>query len=65
MVVNSTCPSSFPLTQLDQSVISGIATGDAEAQNKSLIKIWCQTFTNTVRPTHIHICTKYPQNINI
>ncbi|XP_070836820.1 solute carrier family 34 member 2a [Chaetodon trifascialis] len=35
------------IIQLDQSVISGIATGDPEARNKSLIKKWCQTFTNT------------------
>ncbi|KAK9980724.1 hypothetical protein ABG768_000313 [Culter alburnus] len=40
-----------PLTQsiieLDESVISGIATGDPEAKNKSLIKVWCQTASNT------------------
>ncbi|XP_067298895.1 solute carrier family 34 member 2a [Pseudorasbora parva] len=40
-----------PLTQsiieLDQSVISGIAVGDPEAKNKSLIKVWCQTASNT------------------
>uniref|UniRef100_A0A667WYM9 Solute carrier family 34 member 2a n=1 Tax=Myripristis murdjan TaxID=586833 RepID=A0A667WYM9_9TELE len=35
------------IIQLDESVISGIATGDVEARNKSLIKKWCQTFTNT------------------
>lgn len=35
------------IIQLDQSVISGIATGDPEARNKSLIKKWCLTFTNT------------------
>jgi len=29
-------------------VISGIATGDAEAKNKSFIKVWCQTASNTV-----------------
>lgn len=36
-----------PLTkniiELDSSVISGIATGNPAAQNKSLIKIWCKT----------------------
>ncbi|XP_030641990.1 solute carrier family 34 member 2b [Chanos chanos] len=36
-----------PLTkniiQLDKSVISDIATGDAAARNKSLIKRWCKT----------------------
>ncbi|XP_059184803.1 solute carrier family 34 member 2a [Centropristis striata] len=35
------------IIQLDESVISGIATGDSEARNKSLVKKWCQTFTNT------------------
>lgn len=35
------------IIQLDQTVISQIATGDPEARNKSLIKIWCETFTNT------------------
>ncbi|XP_034059364.1 solute carrier family 34 member 2a [Gymnodraco acuticeps] len=35
------------IIQLDQSVINGIATGDPAARNKSLIKIWCHTFTNT------------------
>ncbi|XP_043918096.1 sodium-dependent phosphate transport protein 2B [Protopterus annectens] len=34
------------IVQLDKSVISGIATGDAAARNKSLIKIWCKTETN-------------------
>ncbi|XP_012686724.1 solute carrier family 34 member 2a [Clupea harengus] len=40
-----------PITEaiivLDKSVISGIATGDPAAKNKSLILIWCDTFTNT------------------
>lgn len=46
-----------PLTkniiELDSSVISGIATGDPAAQNKSLIKIWCKTqkFTDLVNIT--------------
>ncbi|XP_057208042.1 solute carrier family 34 member 2b isoform X2 [Triplophysa rosa] len=46
-----------PLTkniiELDSSVISGIATGDPAAQNKSLIKIWCKTqkVTNLVNIT--------------
>ncbi|KAF6737991.1 Sodium-dependent phosphate transport protein 2B [Oryzias melastigma] len=35
------------LLNLDESVISGIATGDPEARNKSLIKEWCLTYTNT------------------
>uniref|UniRef100_A0A3Q4B0I4 Uncharacterized protein n=1 Tax=Mola mola TaxID=94237 RepID=A0A3Q4B0I4_MOLML len=33
--------------QLDESIISGIATGDREARSKSLVKKWCQTSTNT------------------
>lgn len=31
------------IVQLDKSVITGIATGDPEARNKSLIKRWCKT----------------------
>ncbi|XP_036970001.1 sodium-dependent phosphate transport protein 2B-like [Acanthopagrus latus] len=42
-----TDPLTDSIVQLDQSVISGIATGDPEARNKSLIKRWCLTFTNT------------------
>uniref|UniRef100_A0A671YHB4 Solute carrier family 34 member 2a n=1 Tax=Sparus aurata TaxID=8175 RepID=A0A671YHB4_SPAAU len=42
-----TDPLTDSIVQLDQSVISGIATGDQEARNKSLIKRWCLTFTNT------------------
>uniref|UniRef100_A0A8C4HXX7 Sodium-dependent phosphate transport protein 2A n=1 Tax=Dicentrarchus labrax TaxID=13489 RepID=A0A8C4HXX7_DICLA len=38
-----------PLTkmiiQLDQSVITAIATGDQSVRNKSLVKQWCQTTT--------------------
>ncbi|CAM9473221.1 unnamed protein product [Lampetra planeri] len=41
-----------PLTkliiQLDSSVLTDIATGDPEAQDKSLIKSWCKTNTYTV-----------------
>ncbi|XP_062407301.1 solute carrier family 34 member 2a [Sardina pilchardus] len=40
-----------PLTEsiivLDQTVINAIATGNPEAKNMSLIKIWCDTFKNT------------------
>ncbi|XP_003226172.2 sodium-dependent phosphate transport protein 2B [Anolis carolinensis] len=31
------------IIQLDKSVISGIATGDEAAKNKSLVKNWCKT----------------------
>ncbi|KAG5849660.1 hypothetical protein ANANG_G00113280 [Anguilla anguilla] len=42
-----TDPLTESIIQLDESVISGIATGDPTARNKSLIKIWCKTQTNT------------------
>ncbi|KAM4628552.1 solute carrier family 34 member 2b [Polymixia lowei] len=42
-----TDPLTDAIIQLDKSVISGIATGSAEARNKSLIKSWCKTKTNT------------------
>ncbi|KAJ0032181.1 hypothetical protein NQD34_002262 [Periophthalmus magnuspinnatus] len=35
------------LLNLDKSVIAGIATGDPEARNKSLVKRWCKTFSNS------------------
>uniref|UniRef100_A0A8C7ZU32 Solute carrier family 34 member 2a n=1 Tax=Oryzias sinensis TaxID=183150 RepID=A0A8C7ZU32_9TELE len=44
-----TDPLTESIIQLDKSVISGVATGDPEARNKSLIKKWCLTYTNTVR----------------
>lgn len=34
--------------QLDKKVINQIAMNDEAAKNKSLIKIWCKTFTNMV-----------------
>ncbi|GAA6081526.1 solute carrier family 34 member 2a [Tachysurus ichikawai] len=42
-----TDPLTHSIIQLDESVISGIAVGDPDARNKSLIKTWCQTSTNT------------------
>ncbi|XP_077964855.1 sodium-dependent phosphate transport protein 2B isoform X1 [Gasterosteus aculeatus] len=42
-----TDPLTDSIIQLDKSVITGIATGDAAARNKSLIKVWCKTETNT------------------
>ncbi|XP_034044563.1 sodium-dependent phosphate transport protein 2B-like [Thalassophryne amazonica] len=45
--------------QLDESVISGVAIGDPEARNKSLIKIWCQSFTNT---TSVNVTVPGPEN---
>lgn len=47
------------IIQLDQTVISQIATGDPEARNKSLIKIWCKTFTNT---TFMNVTVPGPEN---
>ncbi|TKS68094.1 Sodium-dependent phosphate transport protein 2B [Collichthys lucidus] len=47
------------IIQLDESVISGIATGDPEARDKSLIKRWCQTFTNT---TLMNVTVPGPEN---
>eukprot|EP00074_Homo_sapiens_P035888 NP_006415.2 sodium-dependent phosphate transport protein 2B isoform a [Homo sapiens] len=34
------------IVQLDKKVISQIAMNDEKAKNKSLVKIWCKTFTN-------------------
>uniref|UniRef100_A0A8C3A064 Sodium-dependent phosphate transport protein 2B n=1 Tax=Cyclopterus lumpus TaxID=8103 RepID=A0A8C3A064_CYCLU len=42
-----TDPLTDSIIQLDKSVITGIATGDPAARNKSLIKIWCKKETNT------------------
>lgn len=53
----SLCPFLFSLSQLDQSVISGIATGHPEASNKSLIRKWCRILTNAVCPKHF-CCTQ-------
>uniref|UniRef100_A0A3P8VDM2 Solute carrier family 34 member 2a n=1 Tax=Cynoglossus semilaevis TaxID=244447 RepID=A0A3P8VDM2_CYNSE len=47
------------IVMLDSSVLSGIATGDPEAQNKSLIKRWCKTFTNT---TLMNVTVPGPEN---
>ncbi|KAK2919040.1 hypothetical protein Q8A73_003411 [Channa argus] len=47
------------IIQLDESVISGIATGDPDARNRSLIKKWCQTFTNT---TLMNVTVPGPEN---
>ncbi|XP_037329095.2 solute carrier family 34 member 2a [Pungitius pungitius] len=47
------------IIQLDESVINGIATGDPEARNKSLIKRWCETFINT---TLMNVTVPGPEN---
>uniref|UniRef100_A0A3B3ZW27 Uncharacterized protein n=1 Tax=Periophthalmus magnuspinnatus TaxID=409849 RepID=A0A3B3ZW27_9GOBI len=40
-------------------LISQIATGDPDARNKSLIKTWCKTFTNT---TLMNVTVPGPEN---
>ncbi|KAJ0033031.1 hypothetical protein NQD34_000138 [Periophthalmus magnuspinnatus] len=47
------------IIQLDETVISQIATGDPDARNKSLIKTWCKTFTNT---TLMNVTVPGPEN---
>ncbi|KAM6921677.1 solute carrier family 34 member 2b [Xenentodon cancila] len=42
-----TDPLTESIIQLDKKVINEIATGDAAARNKSLIKRWCNIETNT------------------
>uniref|UniRef100_A0A3B3WTG3 Solute carrier family 34 member 2a n=1 Tax=Poecilia mexicana TaxID=48701 RepID=A0A3B3WTG3_9TELE len=48
------------IIQLDESVIGGIASGDSDARNKSMIKIWCQTANETVR--HAVSCVRFATN---
>ncbi|KAI4901958.1 hypothetical protein NFI96_005368 [Prochilodus magdalenae] len=56
-----TDPLTHSIIELDESVISGIATGDPEAANKSLIKTWCSTSTNTtLQNVTIVNCTSAP-----
>ncbi|CAL9696037.1 unnamed protein product [Knipowitschia caucasica] len=54
-----TDPLTDAIVQLDKSVITGIATGDPEARNKSLVLRWCKTFSNTstVNQT-VYNCTR-------
>ncbi|KAJ3614585.1 hypothetical protein NHX12_018157 [Muraenolepis orangiensis] len=54
-----TDPLTESIIQLDKSVISGIATGDPESRNRSLIKTWCITFTNT---TLMNVTVLGPEN---
>ncbi|XP_023654105.1 sodium-dependent phosphate transport protein 2B-like [Paramormyrops kingsleyae] len=42
-----TDPLTNAVIQLDEDVLNDIATGDSSARNRSLIKIWCETETNT------------------
>ncbi|XP_072317219.1 LOW QUALITY PROTEIN: sodium-dependent phosphate transport protein 2B-like [Eucyclogobius newberryi] len=53
-----TNPLTNSIVKLDKSVITGIATGDPEARNKSLVKRWCKTFSNTsVSNVRVYNCT--------
>ncbi|XP_029788430.1 sodium-dependent phosphate transport protein 2B isoform X2 [Suricata suricatta] len=47
------------IIQLDKKVINQIAMNDEEAKNKSLIKIWCDTFTNV---TQMNVTVPSPEN---
>ncbi|XP_054636037.1 sodium-dependent phosphate transport protein 2B-like isoform X2 [Dunckerocampus dactyliophorus] len=47
------------IIQLDKSVLSEIATGDPAARNRSLIKKWCQTYTNT---STVNVTVPGPEN---
>ncbi|KAM7326296.1 hypothetical protein ACRRTK_014774 [Alexandromys fortis] len=47
------------IIQLDKKVIQQIAMSDPEAQNKSLIKIWCKTITNV---TQMNVTIPSPDN---
>ncbi|XP_056092171.1 solute carrier family 34 member 2a [Rhinichthys klamathensis goyatoka] len=56
-----TDPLTLSIIELDESVISGIAIGDSEAKNKSLIKVWCQTASNTTQQNVTAAnCSAYP-----
>ncbi|XP_012519660.1 PREDICTED: sodium-dependent phosphate transport protein 2B [Propithecus coquereli] len=47
------------IIQLDKKVINQIAMNDEAAKNKSLIKIWCKTFTNV---TQMNVTVPSPEN---
>ncbi|XP_019717882.1 sodium-dependent phosphate transport protein 2B-like isoform X2 [Hippocampus comes] len=47
------------IIKLDKSVLSEIATGDPAARNKSLIKKWCKTYTNT---STVNVTVPGPEN---
>nr|XP_006207069.2 sodium-dependent phosphate transport protein 2B isoform X1 [Vicugna pacos] len=47
------------IIQLDKDVINQIAMNDETAKNKSLIKIWCKTFTNV---TERNVTVPSPEN---
>ncbi|XP_061685411.1 sodium-dependent phosphate transport protein 2B-like [Syngnathoides biaculeatus] len=47
------------IIKLDKSVLSEIATGDPAARNKSLIKRWCETYTNV---STVNVTVPGPEN---
>ncbi|XP_048220478.1 sodium-dependent phosphate transport protein 2B [Perognathus longimembris pacificus] len=47
------------IIQLDKNVIHQIAMNDPSAQNKSLVKTWCKTFTNV---TEMNVTVPSPVN---
>ncbi|XP_055981569.1 sodium-dependent phosphate transport protein 2B-like isoform X2 [Sorex fumeus] len=47
------------IIQLDKKVISQIAMNDEMAKNKSMVKIWCKTFTNM---TQMNVTVPSPDN---
>ncbi|KAM3875842.1 solute carrier family 34 member 2b [Diretmus argenteus] len=52
-----TDPLTDSIVQLDKTVISDIATGDPSARNKSLIKRWCKTYTNSsLQNVTVNLC---------
>uniref|UniRef100_A0A4W5KV66 Solute carrier family 34 member 2a n=1 Tax=Hucho hucho TaxID=62062 RepID=A0A4W5KV66_9TELE len=57
-----TDPLTKAIIELDKSVISGVATGDPAARNKSLILKWCKTFTNVVKE-HVNYTPNILQHV--
>lgn len=54
-----TDPLTEGIIQLDQNVINEIAQGNLEARDKSLIKRWCKTYSNT---TLMNVTVPGPEN---
>uniref|UniRef100_A0A3B5AC33 Sodium-dependent phosphate transport protein 2B n=1 Tax=Stegastes partitus TaxID=144197 RepID=A0A3B5AC33_9TELE len=56
-----TDPLTDSIIELDKSVITGIATNDPEARNKSMIKRWCKTEINVaIFSKHIFVNVDLP-----
>ncbi|XP_057700642.1 sodium-dependent phosphate transport protein 2B-like [Corythoichthys intestinalis] len=54
-----TDPLTESIIKLDKTVLSEIATGDPAARNKSLIKRWCETYTNM---STVNVTVPGPEN---